>query len=515
MAWEVDEEQGPKYLAPSTGGGWVPETGEAVPFEESKSDYNPDDELLKWGPSYKKMLTNAPESLMNSVVGVISALANIPKTAKALGRTVAGGIEKATGLGTGEHIPEWDALSGFYKERYGGLGNLYRTMENDPVGFMTDVSSVLGATGTLARSGALAKAGRLTSPLYGTAKGTGKALGEVQNYATGILSGGSPWEMRVAKKPSATFSEYLRGQKNAENVIQEVDSGLRTIKRGAQAEFGAVLDNLEQTGVPVDVSRIYSSFDNFLSKDGITRLADGTFKFIGTKYEGQPAAQNFIKSLDNVLYNEERAIGGVPYQFQTPKQADILKKTVDNIVKSVPKEAQYAKGFGTKIAEEVSLSLKEQLPGYADANMKYAKAMDFEGKIRDALGMPNRDVNVETVEGKLKGAASRKYRRDLFKSYSEKTGFDLPAAVAGMDLSGAYPRGLWARGIITYFINQGIVDPKFLAVTPYAVPRVAGELLQAQGRMGKRIPAQTPNILYETGVVEEQTRPENILYRGK
>ncbi len=518
MAWIVDEEekeQGQKYQAPSTGTGWVPDTDEAVPFEESKTNY-PTIEDIK--PRILPMLKNLPSSTAKLGLETAKAILNPRKTIKGLSDVAVGGVEKLLGTGTGEHIPNWDAFAQHVKDRYGSTGNLYKTMETDPAGFMADVSIILGGLGAVSKSGALSRAGKATNILYGASKGTGKIVGEAQNYAAGILSGGSPWEMRVAKKPSSVFTDYLRGGKNAENVIKEVDAGLKTIKRGAQAEFGAMLEGLEKSGATVDVTPIYKSFENLLKRDGIMRNPDGSFKFTGTKYEEQPSAQRFIKSLDNTLYNEERALGRTPYQFATPNQAHILKQTMDNIVKSIPDDAQYAQGFGKTVATDTSKALKEQLPQYAEADAKYAKMLDYDRKMRESLGMKTDKPSVETVESKMKGAASRKYRRDLFQTYKEETGFDLPAAVAGMDLSGAYPRGLWARGIITYFVNQGIVDPKFLAATPYAVPRVSGELLQAQGRMGgklKRVlPSQTGNILYEAGQVREKSKPKSVLYGG-
>lgn len=518
MAWIVDEEekeQGQKYQAPSTGAGWVPDTDEAVPFEESKTNYPTIEDM---GARIAPMLKNLPKSTARLGIDMAKTMGNLPATMKSLGQVAAGGVEKLLGTGTGEHIPNWDAFTQGIKDRYGSLGNLYKTMETDPAGFMTDVSAVLGGAGAVTRSGALSRAGKATNLLYGTSKGAGKLLGEAQNYAAGILSGGSPWEMRVAKKPSSVFTDYLRGSKNAENVIKEVDAGLKTIKKGAQAEFGAMLEGLEKSGATVDVTPIYKSFENLLKRDGIIRNPDGSFKFMGTKYEEQPSAQRFIKSLDNTLYNEERALGRTPYQFVTPTEAHTLKQTMDNIVNSIPDDAQYAQGFGKTVATDTSKALKEQLPQYAEADAKYAKMLDYERKMRESLGMKTDKPSAETVESKMKGAASRKYRRDLFQSYKEKTGFDLPAAVAGMDLSGAYPRGLWARGIITYFINQGIVDPKFLAATPYAVPRVSGELLQAQGRMGGKImrvlPSQTGNVLYEAGQVREKSKPKSVLYGG-
>lgn len=528
MPWVEDDEkeQGQKYLAPSTGvGGWVEDT---VPFEKSKSNYAPtkDSWIYTKPPDPTEILKNAPESILKLGLDFAGMMGNIPGTMKSLGRSLAGGIEKAVGKGTGEHIPEWDALVKGLKDRYGSIGNLYRTIETDPAGFAVDVSTVAGGAGSLAKSAKLAKLSRATNILYGAGKGVGKVLGEAENYAAGILSGGSPWEMRMAKKPSPVFTDYLRGVKDAESVYKEVDLGLKSLKSKAQAEFGNALDVMNEQGAIVDVAPIYGKFETLLKEKGIIRNPDGTFKFTSTPYEAQPSAQNFIKSINSVLYNEERAIGGTPYQFITPKEAHVLKETIGNLVNSLPEDSVYAQGLGKTLAKTTTENLKSQVPGYAEANQKYAAMYDFDDKMRAALGMKSDRPNIETVESKVKGAASRSYRRDLFSKYKEKTGFDLPAAVAGMDLSGAYPRGLWARGIITYLLGQSTIDPKFLAAVPYAVPRVSGELLQAQGRIGSNIgkvlkktggltgiePTQIPNLLYQAGQVEQ--RPKSVLYGG-
>lgn len=64
-------------------------------------------------------------------------------TAEGIGRAVVGGVEK---LIPGQQADEKvaDAVGQFFKDRYGGTENIAKTIETDPVGFLTDLSGVLG-----------------------------------------------------------------------------------------------------------------------------------------------------------------------------------------------------------------------------------------------------------------------------------------------------------------------------------------------------------------------------------
>lgn len=126
---------------------------------------------------------NVFKSAGNLVKHTAQAVFSPIDTAKAIGKVGLGAVEKVVPGRQGAET-EFDAVAGFFKERYGSLDALKNTAYNDPVGFAADLSTILGggagalkAAGTISKSSTLAKAGtiagrasELTNPLIAPTK---------------------------------------------------------------------------------------------------------------------------------------------------------------------------------------------------------------------------------------------------------------------------------------------------------------------------------------------------------
>jgi hypothetical protein len=524
MPWIEDEEQeqGQKYLAPSTGG-WVEDTSKPIPFEESKSNYAPTyDQLLSKpevvGPRVLETFKNIPESMARLGIDTATALANIPGTAKAIGRVAAGGIEKLTGSGTGEHIPNWDSFTQGMKERYGGLGNLYRTMETDPAGFLTDVSTVLGAGGVVTKGGTLTKAGEATNLLYGGIKGAGKVLGKAEDVVTGALSGTSMKTMNTARQWSTDYQNMLRGNISGKDMVGRIKDSLNTMADVESARYSQGLSTIDNAGVMVNPNNIYSRYDDLLKSIRVTKNSDGTLNFTGSNLERQTAMQSELNKINGYL--NDRTFGGTPYEM-LPSEVDGMKKWIWEEQRKIdPNRNAPVKNLAKQLYGATAQTLEKQVPTYADLTANYKKYIQWQDEFEKAFSLGDK-ASMETAINKFRTSAKldKEFRQKLVKDFGELTGTDLEAMIAGYDMADFMPRGLWGRSMATGIgLGAYNLNPALWGVLPLTSPRLAGEMMQVQGLAGKalkKLPSQTPNILYQSGQVRERSKPKSVLYGGQ
>lgn len=171
-----------------------------------------------------------------------------------------------------------DALINFYKERYGGIDNIKRTIYDDPVGFALDVSTVLGGgsaavkgLSALSGSSKLGRAGQIlrtaseiTDPLSFSTKITGKVTSPLFSRASrGLESAseniltkglGSPKQLQKIEKITGMKPGKLISKYKAYDVTPEAFTrGLST----AQKEYESIISS----GKRVNIKDILDALD--------------------------------------------------------------------------------------------------------------------------------------------------------------------------------------------------------------------------------------------------------------
>jgi hypothetical protein len=130
-----------------------------------------------------------PESALRTGEAITMPIRHPIQTAKGLGSLVLGIGEKVI-PGEQKHEVYVDSLKDFFAQRYGGIENLKSTAYNDPVGFMMDLSAVLGIgggalklvgkvgkLGKVSKVGSvISKTGDIVNPVSATTRLTGQAL---------------------------------------------------------------------------------------------------------------------------------------------------------------------------------------------------------------------------------------------------------------------------------------------------------------------------------------------------
>lgn len=134
--------------------------------------------------SGSEMLRNAPESAMNLVKDIGTAVLNPIDTVHNMGRMVDGVLDKG-GInipGTEDNEGVADAVGDALYQRYGTWDNTKRTMNTDPVGALSDIAGIAtGGAGLAAKTGltgakTVAKAATILDPANLATRGVANAL---------------------------------------------------------------------------------------------------------------------------------------------------------------------------------------------------------------------------------------------------------------------------------------------------------------------------------------------------
>lgn len=212
---------------------------------------------------------NVVKSGVNFVGGIANAVAHPIETAKTLGKTAIGGVEKLI-PGQQDYEQNFDQLTDFFKQRYGSWDAVKQTAYEDPIGFLADASTVIGGAGGALKAVGLTKAGgiaskvaTITDPLTAPTE-LGKAM--LPSKAAGKLASGM---YESALKPStATFSQTER----ANLVKQGLREGVPVSKAGFQKAgevlsstndaIDSVIQRSVQEGTEVSLSKMLEPLDD-------------------------------------------------------------------------------------------------------------------------------------------------------------------------------------------------------------------------------------------------------------
>ena len=130
-----------------------------------------------------EMVGNIPKSAVGVGKAMITPLTSPLDTIEGISRIAAGGMEKLTGSDVREKdVAAFDNMTKMFKDRYGGVDNMLKTLEEDPIGVLADLSGVLTAGGSV-----ITGVGRLGSVASKMAK-----VGEVGVAAAGVSKIATP-----------------------------------------------------------------------------------------------------------------------------------------------------------------------------------------------------------------------------------------------------------------------------------------------------------------------------------
>lgn len=313
---------------------------------------------------------NLPASAGQFVSGLVQAVTSPVQTVMGLWDAAAGGLRNALPQGVVNFIDQFDAnpeatqravqtanaVGGMYKDRYGSVDAIKRTIAEDPVGTAADLSTLLSGGGAAATKmgatqtgAALTRAGAVINPMRPLApvievpiKYAGKAAGAVYNaldpkstaYLTAV-EGRGPEVLNALRQPSEIVPGSLPTAAQAASPVGATRfsamgaSAARTTptpfyERG-EAQKAAQLAAVQQVGkTPAELTAAEAARKSTASQlygiaDQALVTADSTF----TGLLSRP-------SMDKVLARAEAlaAEKGQPFQIGQNRPAQVVPSSI-------------------------------------------------------------------------------------------------------------------------------------------------------------------------------------------
>ena len=346
-------------------------------------------------PSLGRNIQDIGEGLVNVVNPNVeqNTVANLLKLVAGTGQKIIPGQQ-----GQEQYF---DATADFYKNRYGSVDNFKKTINNDPVGFLLDASTVLTAGGAaVGKVGQVGKVGKLAKAGQVIAK-AGQLLDPVQS---GLMLAGKGADVagksRIGQKVQAPF-------KNAYNVdavqtAQELGIDLpisaRTnskVIKGYEALLqkglfgGKVGQKIEKARVKIaqlgdDLTARFDTAPDLKAtgnviKQGFTKYQDDFNQMKGEMYDAIPDSvaktpadlTKTRQALSEIIKNKQGSlVGGTNINYYT----DLLNRlddqknpvTLDNIRKTRTIVGQQRGNFADPIATGDKASLNKLYASLSD-----------------------------------------------------------------------------------------------------------------------------------------------------
>lgn len=373
-----------------------------------------------WAGFGRNILSSSGELLKN----IGTAVSHPLETAKAVGQLALGAAEKVI-PGQQDDEKNVDALVRMYADRYGGWDKLKETMYRDPIGVLTDLATVAGGAGVLARGlKVAAEAGGLAR--------TAAAVGKVAELAGTTAEVTDP--LRLAGKgaaaalektglPGRLYESALKpslGKKNLPKIAGQVATGLKEglpVSEGGTEKLDSLVTDLQVAisdeismkgaGKNIDpnqvanyVDRLRRTFADQVNPEvDLTALDEAKAEFL-RKYEIKDAAGNVVGHRAIPAEEAQRVKIGT-YQQLKDKYGKLSTATV---------EAQKALARGLKD------KLVQEIPELADLNARESKLLDLEPMLTKAvarirnhqlfgIGTPLAAAGAEAVTGSPRIAA--------------------------------------------------------------------------------------------------------------
>lgn len=347
-------------------------------------------EISKWREmqssdefSALKMMENIPGSAAGVISDTANAVMHPIDTAKAVGKLALGGAQKLI-PGEQEYEPYADAFGSFIKDRYGSGDALMKTLQDDPVGFLGDLSSVIMPAGAGARmipgmgriGGAVQKTGALLEPFNMIKMGVSKGIPK-----------GVPEKLYES---AAKYSTALTPDQRSALINTGLEHRLSPTNSGV-AKGSAVLADLD-----LEIDRLVTLADETgekIPKQRLFRyLAESRKKFGGVKLD----ATDDLNRINSVAKRFDEHLKSIDQDMLTPVEVQDFKKAVYARVK-YDKPAGRTREATEHAQKGMARAAKEEMeilsPELKDVNAEWGEVKEWLDQSEKSAGrIQNRDL---------------------------------------------------------------------------------------------------------------------------
>jgi hypothetical protein len=419
---------------------------------------------LEWSDVPGQALTNLPESAGKFVGGIYEAVTSPIETAKTIGMAAAGGLKNIlpksvtdfiTSISSepgkiNEAVAIADAIGGIYKDRYGSVEGLKKTLATDPVGAAADLSTILsggaGAAGVAGLTGtarALTSAAAATNPLtpiVATAalpvRATARGVGGVYNYladpkgaaALRAAEGSAPEIINALRNPEILPGSLPTAGEAAATVNAPRYATLATdlakvmpkeyLARAGQRKEALLRPlSIDETYMPIaEIQRRVASEPLYTAARGAGDVVDtvpviSKIDDILNKNPGNPELVTEMTKLRSSLIDET----GAPRV-----NAQQVSSTLDGLKSALAKKEN---AFIKDQLNNIKTDLTDAIPGYRQAQETFATKSEPINQAEVATFLKEKLAPAMTEEtGKLKTAAFVKAVEDAPQTLKRTTG---------------------------------------------------------------------------------------------
>lgn len=478
---------------------------------------------MPWSTIPGKALENAIPSAKQFASDLIQPIIHPIDTAKSLGNLGLGAVEKLIPGGEYPHEKYADAVGEYFINRYGGMENLKKTMGDDPVGFLGDLSAILtggsaaaarapGAAGTAAR--VAGQIGKVIDPIMAPVNAA-KAVGEVIPAIAGLATGVGPTAVKTAYQSgvkggasSQAFLENMRGVTPAAEVVDDARNALRNMRQERSFDYVQGMASVGRDMTVLDFADLDRAIAN---TDRIKRF--------GTQ-DLSPSTAGVRSEIANVI-SEWRGLD--PTQYHTPIGFDALKQRLGDIKDSLPYNTP-ERLVAEKAYNAARETIVKQAPDYAHVMKGYENASKQIDEVSRTLSL-NPKASVDTALRKLQSAIRNNVntnygnRTKLAQGLAQNGAPELMEKLSGQAMNTWVPRGLAGiAGLGELYAAWHAMSPWSLVAMPASSPRVVGEGAHLAGRAvglvpdtirGVKLPTSTHGAAQTMRTIGETVRSED------
>ncbi len=376
-----------------------------------------------------------------------------------------------------------DAAADFFKDRYGGIENIKRTLASDPVGVAADAGTIFSGGAAAAPrasmlAGTLSKIGSAVDPISAVGsmlKAGGRVAEPVASNLLGLTTGTGTDTIRAAanagREGNSIFTENLRGNAPITGGLDLAQSALEQMRQERGASYRSSMGEVAANTKPLDFAPIEE--------------AAAKANKIGS-YEGVTINRSAGDAVGKINALVEEWKSYPPETFHTAQGLDALKQAIGDVRDST-EFGTPARVAADRVYQAVKGEIEAKVPEYGKAMGDYAKASDQLKDVTKTFSLGEKasaDTATRKLQSVMRNNVNTNYGgREKLMEVLAKFEPDLPATLAGQQMNSYTPRGL-ARGgpYATGLASAATANPMILGALLTQSPRLVGEGAYLAGR---------------------------------
>ena len=455
------------------------------------------------------LISNIPQSAAKFVRDVLTPVLDPQGFVTDVGDLALSIVSKIPGVPGDESTA--NAVGSFLKERYGGKANIVRTMRDDPVGFVGDLSLLFVGGGAALRAGKLGTvadeigAGAITTgqtidPLVQAGRLADEigAFGDIATAASvrniqAAASGVKPQALEIAFREGATdqgFKDARTGKLSQEDIVRNAEKKVKDFST-------QINEKLTEAGVAAKLKT------KKLTDTQINRLSKAVEEIKkDNMVSGQSSLDRREISLLNKIEKDIQDLLSDKSRYNAENLRVVIRK-VDKLRPAPTDANRVARGIHSRIRADIK-RIFDDTPGvsqdYKNALSEFSDNQRKIDRAKSELGLGKKDTSKEsTIFNNLKATLRST------DSIPENVLLDIPGGrevlnqVAG-NLSKEFLPGEFLRTAPGLGIGGGLTlftgNPLPLVASGVAIsPRIGSELQPLAGQARRAVPRLRAGLL--------------------